>query len=61
MRWIIFILLYIAIDIYAFQAFKTVTKLQWVHYLYLVLSLLVLINGIYQITTMNPYKGFSTP
>ncbi len=60
MRWFIFILLYIVIDIYAFQAFRTLTKIQWIHYFYLVLSLLVLANLIYHIATMNPAKGFDT-
>jgi len=61
MRWFIFILLYIIIDIYAFQAFKTLTKIQWIHYFYLVISLLVLANLIYRIATMNPYRGFDIP
>ncbi|MGB3774503.1 MAG: metallophosphoesterase [Leeuwenhoekiella sp.] len=61
MRWIIFIILYIIVDLYAFQAFKTITKIQWVHYIYLLLSLIVLANLIYHISTMNPSRGFSTP
>ncbi|MFC7357885.1 metallophosphoesterase [Jejudonia soesokkakensis] len=42
MRWIIFIGIYILIDIYAFQAIKTVTKNNWFHIAYVVASLLVL-------------------
>lgn len=58
MRWFVFILLYIVIDIYAFQAFKTLVRWPWVHYLYLVTSLLVLANLVYHISNMNPSKGF---
>lgn len=39
MRWIIFIVIYIVLDIYAFQAFKTATKHTWIYYFYLLLSL----------------------
>lgn len=48
MRWAIFIVIYILFDIYAFQALKTVTKSSWVHYVYLLLSLLVLGNFLFQ-------------
>ena len=48
MRWIIFIGIYIVLDIYAFQAFKTVTRQSWVYYVYLFFSLVVLANLIYQ-------------
>ena len=60
MRWLIFIALYIAVDIYAFQAFKTVTKIQWVHWIYLAISLAVLANLIYHLSTMDRHQGFST-
>lgn len=50
MRWAIFIVIYIIVDIYAFQALKTVTKSTWVHYLYLAVSLLVLGNFLFQWT-----------
>ena len=61
MRWFIFITLYIFIDIYAFQAFKTVTKNQWIYGLYVVLSLVVLINLIYHLSHMDRSQGFTTP
>ena len=48
MRWAIFFVIYIIIDIYAFQALKTVTKISWIHYLYLAISLLVIGNFIFQ-------------
>ncbi|MBW2961852.1 metallophosphoesterase [Mesonia aestuariivivens] len=48
MRWIIFIVIYVLVDIYAFQAIKTITKISWVHYLYLGISVLVLGNFLFQ-------------
>lgn len=48
MRWIIFVVIYIILDIYAFQAFKTVTRHTWIYYIYLVLSLGVLGYLLYQ-------------
>lgn len=47
-RWIIFIIIYIIIDFYAFQAIKTVTKKTWVHFLLIALSVVVVGNFIYQ-------------
>ena len=55
MRWAIFIVIYILFDIYAFQALKTATKSSWVYYLYLVISLLVLGNLLYQF--LQPGEG----
>ena len=48
MRWIIFIGIYIILDIYAYQAFKTVSRYPWVYYIYLFFSLAVLANLVYQ-------------
>jgi len=49
-RWIIFISIYILIDVYAFQAFKTLSKNTWLHGTYLISSLVVLGLLIYQIS-----------
>ena len=48
MRWIIFIIIYLILDIYAYQAFKTITRHTWIYWIYLVLSLGVLGYLIYQ-------------
>ena len=48
MRWIIFIGIYVILDIYAYQAFKTVSRSPWVYYIYLFFSLAVLANLVYQ-------------
>ncbi|MEE9363892.1 MAG: metallophosphoesterase [Cellulophaga sp.] len=50
LRWIIFSVIYIVLSFYAFQALKTVTKQQWFYYVYVVLSLVVMVNFIYQFT-----------
>lgn len=48
MRWIIFVVIYVVLDIYAYQAFKTITRHSWIYYIYLFLSLLALANLLYQ-------------
>mgnify|MGYP001300547186 CR=1 FL=1 len=55
MRWLIFIVIYILIDIYAFQALKTITPNKIWHYSYLILSLLVVGNLIFQ--NIVPQEG----
>ncbi|MGB5498675.1 MAG: metallophosphoesterase, partial [Maribacter sp.] len=50
LRWIIFIAIYIALGIYVLQALRTVTRYPWVYFTYMAISLLVLLNFIYQFT-----------
>lgn len=50
MRWIIFILIYVALGFYVLQALKTIAKQPWWSYLYIALSLAVVANFIYQFT-----------
>ena len=59
MRWFLFICFYILVDIYAFQAIKTLTKHNWIYISYIILSLIVLGNFIYQFSQPNPSGGFS--
>jgi len=59
MRWFLFICFYILVDIYAFQAVKTLTKHNWIYISYVILSLIVLGNFIYQFSQPNPSGGFS--
>ncbi|MEZ4874814.1 MAG: metallophosphoesterase [Flavobacteriaceae bacterium] len=49
LRWILFIALYVLIDVYAFQAIRTLTKNQWIHWMYFLVSLSLLGLFIYQI------------
>ena len=65
LRWIIFILIYVAIDIYAFQAVRTITKNQWIHGAYVTFSVLILGMLIYQLSygapdrSMNPWRMYT--
>ena len=47
LRWIILIVLLLSIDLYAFQALRTLVKNNWVYVVYWLVSLLVLGNFIY--------------
>ena len=63
LRWIIFILIYLVIDLYAFQALKTVTKNGWLQWSYGILSIGILIALIYQLNysstrDMTPSKMY---
>ncbi|MCW9037893.1 metallophosphoesterase, partial [Altibacter sp.] len=63
-RWIIFIVIYILVDLYAFQAIRTVTRNVWLHWGYVIVSLGVLAMLIYQLTagsstrTMTPERMY---
>ena len=50
LRWIIFVLVYCIMGFYTLQALKTATRYPWVYYAFMVVSLLVLGNFIYQFT-----------
>lgn len=50
LRWIVFIAIFITLGIYSLQAIKAATRYPWVYYAYMVLSLFVLGNFIYQFT-----------
>ena len=61
MRWFIFISIYILVDIYAFQAIRTLTKSPWVHGLYVFVSLAVLAGLIYELSFMGTAKMMQPP
>lgn len=50
LRWIIFIAIYLALGLYTLQALKTVSRYPWVYFTFIGLSLLVLVNFVYQFT-----------
>lgn len=50
-RWILFVVIFAIIDIYAFQAVKTTFRNKWVNIAYLIISIVVIGNFIYQIST----------
>ncbi len=59
MRWIIFIVIYILLDIYAFQAFKTVSRHNWIYFVYLALSLGALGFMLYQFNVVPEKEGWA--
>jgi predicted MPP superfamily phosphohydrolase len=61
MRWFIFIVIYILVDIYAFQAVKTITKSPWLHGLYVFISLAVLAGLIYELSFLGSAKMMEPP
>ncbi|AWI25373.1 metallophosphoesterase [Flavobacterium pallidum] len=56
-RWIIAIVIFLAIEIYAFQAFRTITKIRWVLCGYAIVSLLVLIFILYSFSQFDRSVG----
>lgn len=61
MRWFIFIVIYILVDIYAFQAVKTLSKIPWLHGLYVFISLAVLAGLIYELSFFGSSKMMQPP
>ncbi|MEG3657451.1 metallophosphoesterase [Arenibacter palladensis] len=62
LRWIVFIIIYITLGIYTLQAIKAATRYPWVYYAYMVLSLFVIGNFIYQFTMGDdPGRVLSVP
>ncbi|MEP3838318.1 MAG: metallophosphoesterase [Algibacter sp.] len=65
LRWILFIVFYLIISYYGFQAMKTVTKNSWIHYIFIALTLFVAANFIVQFTVysegrvLNPAKSYA--
>ncbi|WP_405410630.1 metallophosphoesterase [Maribacter sp. Asnod1-A12] len=47
-RWFIFVLAYVALSCYVLQALKTITKQPWWSWIYIAISLAVMLNFIYQ-------------
>lgn len=56
-RLLFFILFVLFIEVYAFQAFKTLSRVKWVQYSYIVLSLFILAFIIYSFTQFDRSIG----
>jgi predicted MPP superfamily phosphohydrolase len=56
-RLLFFILFVLFIEVYAFQAFRTLSKVKWVQYSYLLLSILILAYIIYSFTQFDRSVG----
>ena len=65
LRWIIFILIFCVFSIYGYQAIKTVTKANWIHYLFIAVAFIIAGNFIYQFSissegrVLNPAKSYA--
>ena len=59
LRWIIFIIIFSIIDLYAYQAFRTVNKNQWLNILYWLITLLVIGNFVLYYFGFNRRDGFT--
>ena len=60
MRWLFFIVFYILVDVYAFQAFKSLSKDLLFNSTYIITSIVVLAVLIYTLSTMNRSEGITT-
>ncbi|MGF1556140.1 metallophosphoesterase [Paucihalobacter sp.] len=49
-RWVIFFTIYGVFSFYAFQAVKTSTKFGWIHWVFVIVSIIVFSNFVYQFT-----------
>jgi predicted MPP superfamily phosphohydrolase len=58
-RWIIFILIIVLIDFYAFQTLRTLTKSNWWYAIYWVFTIAIMGNFMYQFYGFNRSDGFS--
>lgn len=64
-RWILFVILFIVLTVYGFQAIRTVTKQTWVYFLFFIVAIIVVGNFIFQFTSGNegrvltPYKSYA--
>ena len=59
LTWIILVAILLAVDFYAFQSVKTLTKNKVIHIFYWLLSFAVLINFVYELSTNKRSDGIS--
>ncbi|WP_100610178.1 metallophosphoesterase [Confluentibacter lentus] len=59
LRWTIFLIVFGILDFYAFQAFRTFTKNNWILAIYWLFTLLVVGNFVYSYYGFNRSNGFS--
>lgn len=59
-RWILFIVIFGLIDIYAYQAVKTSFRNKWVNIAYLIVSIVIIGNFIYQLASFDRSSGLNT-
>lgn len=59
LRWTIFILILLALDFYAFQTVRTITKSFWIYIIYWLLSALVVGNLVYRYSNFSRGESFT--
>ena len=59
LRWVIFLGIMLIIDFYAYQSIRTLTKNRWVTVLYWILSVAVLANFVYTLSSMDRSSGLT--
>ena len=59
LRWIIFLIIFFIVDLYAFQAFKTIAKNNWLHILYWGFTVFIIGNFVFHYYGFNRRDGFS--
>lgn len=60
LRWIFFFLFVAIVEVYAFQALKTITKTRWILVSYQIISLLAVLYIVYQFTQFDRRVGQNT-
>jgi hypothetical protein len=56
-RWILFFVFVILVEVYAFQAIRTVTRLRWVLYAYQIISFIIIMYIAYSFTQFDRSVG----
>jgi len=59
LRWIIFLVVFVVMDIYAFQSLRTVTKNNWLYFLYWLITVVIIGHFVFQYYGFNRRDGFS--
>ena len=59
LRWVVLLVVFVIMDLYAFQAFKTVAKNNWLRILYWLITVLVIGNFVFHYYGFNRREGFS--
>ncbi len=57
LRWILFIVFVLVVELYAFQAVKTITKIRWVLIAYQIISFLIIVYILYSFTQFDRSVG----
>lgn len=57
LRWIFFIAFVLLVELYTFQAFKTITKVRWILVSYQIISLAVIVFVVYSFTQFDRTQG----